>query len=171
MGLLRDLTRLELDNCGLSGSFPLSLTSLNKLEWLSFYGNAVNGSISDVLGGWWPNLNLFFGQFNELIGTIPASVGELSKMENFFVSDNNLNGTLPETIGRWTNLIQFFVSSNSLIGSIPASVNNWTNIWIADFNDNNFTGKMPFCEGNFSFDNIQIRADCSEVDCPCCAGC
>jgi hypothetical protein len=39
-----------------------------------------------------------------LVGTIPASIGNLTSLTNLELNLNNLAGTIPSTIGRLTNL-------------------------------------------------------------------
>ncbi|GLT35955.1 hypothetical protein SLA2020_103640 [Shorea laevis] len=55
---------------------------------------------------------------NQLSGSIPDSIEQLSKLESIDLSDNQLNGRIPNSIGKLSNLETLLVDDNSLEGVI-----------------------------------------------------
>ena len=56
---------------------------------------------------------------NNLTGTLPTELGDLTSIVTFNVSQNNLTGNLPAELGSWTLLQDFFAGDNNLTGSLP----------------------------------------------------
>ena len=56
------------------------------------------------------------------------------------LSNNNLSGSIPSEIGDLTNLTSLNLSENNLVGSIPPSFANLTNLTQFDISDNALTG-------------------------------
>src|SRR5438045_8822483 len=59
---------------------------------------------------------------NQLSGSIPASIGKLTKMQILDLFYNQLTDTIPASIGKLTNLIYLYLDINQLNGPIPASM-------------------------------------------------
>lgn len=51
---------------------------------------------------------------NNLKGTLPSSLGKLTKLISFQMSDNQLTGSIPSSIGNLANLIGFSLYNNQL---------------------------------------------------------
>ena len=56
-----------------------------------------------------------------LTGTIPESLGSLSRLAALFLSANELNGTLPAVLGNATFLQYVQLNDNDLSGTVPRS--------------------------------------------------
>ena len=85
---------------------------------------------------------------NNLIGTIPASLGNLTELRELRLEGNNLTGSIPASLGKLTNLTWLVLSDNELTSSIPSSLGNLTNLealWLAR---NQLTGPIPSSLGN-----------------------
>lgn len=85
---------------------------------------------------------------NNLTGSIPAEIGNLTALRYLGLNVNNLSGEIPTTIGNLTNLDYLYLSVNQLSGPIPAEIGNITTlraIWLAD---NQLTGPIPASLGN-----------------------
>lgn len=86
---------------------------------------------------------LFLGQNGVAPGTIPASIGSLSNIENLHLWMNGLTGTIPDSIGSLTNTKGMFLDQNSLTGTIPSSIGNLNQVtWLA-LHGNSLTGTIP----------------------------
>ena len=63
-------------------------------------------------------------KFNDLSGSIPTEIGNLTYLETLDLSANNLSGSIPTEIGNLTNLETLFLNLNNLSGSVPLSFAN-----------------------------------------------
>ena len=88
----------------------------NRTNWGSteplntWYGVSTdtNGRVTELnLGG------------NNLVGTLPAALGNLDQMVNLQLSSNQLRGAIPASLGGLTNLQDLSFSNNHMSGSIP----------------------------------------------------
>ena len=98
------------------------------------------------------SLNL---QGNDLSGTIPPELGNLSKLETLIItsrnnSDNQLRGPIPPELGNLTNLTQLWLSNNQLSGTIPPELGNLTNLTELRLNYNQLSGPVPVELGNLT---------------------
>jgi Leucine-rich repeat (LRR) protein len=87
---------------------------------------------------------------NQLTGTIPTTLGNLAELRHLSLAENQLTGTIPTSLGTLSHLSVFNVSSNRLTGSIPTELGNCTNMLILYMNDNLFTGNLPPSLGQMS---------------------
>lgn len=76
MGLLRNLTLLDLGENQIGGSLPDALYDLTALESLYLHQNKLTGSISDRIENLYGLVNLYLSN-NELSGGFPANLGSL----------------------------------------------------------------------------------------------
>ncbi|MYI28063.1 MAG: hypothetical protein F4064_08210, partial [Acidimicrobiales bacterium] len=56
---------------------------------------------------------------NDLSGSIPPELGNLTGLETLSLSGNALSGSIPPSLGNLTNLTRLSLYSNELSGSIP----------------------------------------------------
>jgi hypothetical protein len=94
LGLLTDLTFLDLWSNQLSGTIPSSLGALTALTFLRLGKNQLSGTILSSLGAL-TALNELSLSRNQLSGTIPSSLGALTAMTSLWLYDNDLVGTMP----------------------------------------------------------------------------
>ncbi|KAK9910552.1 hypothetical protein M0R45_034509 [Rubus argutus] len=141
-GNMSSLTHLDLFGNQLEGGIPDSFAKLCGLQYLSISFNNLSGRISNFfeslscaqssleildvswnhLAGPFPDLTKFLAlktlylYGNQLSGTIPESIGQMSKLETIYVSNNHLEGVISEThFSRLSKLQQLSLSSNSLV--------------------------------------------------------
>lgn len=101
---------------------------------------------------------------NNLTGTLPASLKQLTNLEDFVVPANHLTGPIPDFSGavgitgfdvslnqltgpifdlsKLTNLFEFRADHNQLTGPIPALA-GLTNMWLFKVDNNRLTGPIP----------------------------
>ncbi len=65
---------------------------------------------------------------NNVSGTIPAAIGDLTNLETFQLQLNDLSGSIPVELGGLTNLKTLDLLGNRLSGSIPAALGQLTNL-------------------------------------------
>ncbi|MEY4937847.1 MAG: hypothetical protein RIS64_4206 [Bacteroidota bacterium] len=116
-------------------------------QWTT--GNNLVGSIPNNL------VNLSQLQFlslarNQLTGTIPTNIGNLAELRHLSLAENQLTGTIPSSLGNLSHLSVFNVGSNRLTGSIPTELGNCTNMLILYMNTNLLTGSLPSSLGQMS---------------------
>lgn len=108
-------------------------------NWLT--GRVSSWQNVDVINGRVLHLNL---NDNNLKGTIPAEIGNLTYLTNLGISGNyKLTGLIPLSIGQLTNLINLSLGSNSLSGVIPSELGNCTNLLMLYLGENKLSGSIP----------------------------
>ena len=80
---------------------------------------------------------------NDLSGTIPAAVGELTKLEHLSLSDNELSGSIPAALGDLSNLVTIGLWSNELSGGIPVELGGLGNLLSLRMWSNALSGPIP----------------------------
>jgi len=110
---------------------------------------------------------------NNLGGTIPSELGELSLLGRLRLSSNLLVGAVPSELGRLTNLEVLSLDRNELQGTIPTDLGNLPKLDTLGLERNRFKGEISseICElkRNKALDLLTV--DCNEVSCGCCSNC
>jgi Leucine-rich repeat (LRR) protein len=112
-------------------------------------GNQLTGSIPAELGDI-SNLVYLFLSNNQLTGSIPAELGNLSNLQTLSLGSNQLTGSIPAELASLSNLQQLELSRNQLTGSIPAELGNLSNLHNVELGQNELTGSIPAELGNLS---------------------
>ncbi len=112
-----------------------------------WFGLTCDSTNSHIIGIYLPQ--------NYLVGTLPASLAQLTQLQSFNVSDNNycggsgsacsLGGSIPALTGL-TQLQAFSIEGNSFSGSIPA-LSGLVNLQGFDVGRNNLSGSIPTLAG------------------------
>ncbi len=111
--------------------------------------NNLTGTIPRELGNL-TNLQELSLSENSLTGTIPPELGNLTKLEGLHLSENSLTGTIPPKLGNLTKLQGLTLYDNSLTGTIPRELGNLTNLQVLHLYDNSLTGTIPPELGNLT---------------------
>ncbi|MCB0036633.1 MAG: fibronectin type III domain-containing protein, partial [Anaerolineales bacterium] len=90
---------------------------------LSLSNNNLRGSLPTDLNDL-TALESFFASGNRLYGEIPAALGELTQLQKLYLQSNWLSGEIPAALGNLSNLIDLYLSRNQLEGEIPAALVN-----------------------------------------------
>ena len=80
---------------------------------------------------------------NQLTGSIPPEIGNLTNLTNLDLHNNQLTGSIPPEIGNLTNLTSLELARNQLTGSIPSEIGNMTNLFSLYLDNNQLTGEIP----------------------------
>ncbi len=80
---------------------------------------------------------------NNLNGTLPASIGNLTALQILNLSNNELNGNLPAEVWNLNNLKELDISNNTFSGNLLSYVGNLNSLEILDLSSNNFKGEIP----------------------------
>jgi Leucine-rich repeat (LRR) protein len=91
---------------------------------------------------------------NNLSGTIPADIGNLSKLQGLYMHNNQLTGSIPPEIENLSNLLSLELGSNQLTGDIPHEIGNLSKIQRIYIYINQLTGSIP--PEIFTLTNLQV---------------
>ncbi|XP_058071796.1 probable LRR receptor-like serine/threonine-protein kinase At1g56140 [Magnolia sinica] len=83
-------------------------------------------------------------------GTIPAALGNLTRLTNLNLGQNYFTGPLPSFIGNLTAMQYLTFGINALSGTIPKELGNLRNIVVLSFSSNSFNGPLPAELGNLA---------------------
>ncbi|KAF7126663.1 hypothetical protein RHSIM_Rhsim11G0113100 [Rhododendron simsii] len=83
-----------------------------------------------------------------LTGSLPQSIGNLTKLTTLALEGCGFYGPIPGTVGYMQQLRFLYLSSNSFSGSIPSSIGNLSNLYWLDLSVNNLSGPIPVSSGN-----------------------
>ncbi|XP_027120750.1 uncharacterized protein [Coffea arabica] len=137
------VNRLNLSEYSIKGSlydFPFS--SLPNLEYLELSLNQIFGSIPREIGNLSKLIYLDFS-VNELSQEIPPEICNLRNLTHLALGSNQLSGPIPSGIGTLHNLIELYLDNNTLIGSIPATFGNLTRLVNLYLFHNLLSGPIP----------------------------
>ncbi|MEM6642459.1 MAG: FG-GAP-like repeat-containing protein [Bacteroidota bacterium] len=76
---------------------------------------------------------------NALTGSIPPEIGD-TRLDTLILSSNQLSGTIPEELYDLDDLIRLSISQNELTGTISSSIGNLNDLRFIALWDNPFTG-------------------------------
>ena len=85
---------------------------------------------------------------NQLSGTIPAELGNLSNLQWLSLEGNQLTGSIPPELENLSNITDILLQSNYLTGSIPSSLGNLSTLERLWLSDNQLSGFIPPELGN-----------------------
>ena len=109
--------------------------------------NEMAGSIPPEIGQLTELEWLQFGE-NSLTGSVPPELGNLSNLEYLGLAANNLTGSIPPELGRLSELRALELHNNSLSGTIPPKLCNLGSLRYLQLRNNNLTGSLPPELGN-----------------------
>jgi Leucine-rich repeat (LRR) protein len=87
---------------------------------------------------------------NELSGTIPPEMGNLTALSSLNLYDNQISGIIPPEIGDLTSITTLYLYNNQIGGTIPAEIGEMTGLKTLVLSGNQLTGPIPAEIGNLS---------------------
>ena len=86
---------------------------------------------------------------NQLTGSIPPEIGNLTNLTYLNLGNNQLTGSIPSEIGNLTDLTRLYLYNNQLTGVIPESICNlnvnWSNSSFFNISNNQLCPPYPSC--------------------------
>ena len=117
----------------------------NSTNWLTDAPVATwHGVITDEAG----RVTALDLQQNQMTGSIPPEIGNLTHLRRLDFWDNRLTGPIPAEMGDLTNLYRLAFTGNRLTGSIPSELGDLTNLEFLSLSGNQLTGSIPVELGN-----------------------
>lgn len=80
---------------------------------------------------------------NDLTGTLPPEIGELTAMTVLALRDNNLTGSIPDEVGNLSAMVRLDLRQNSLTGPIPSTLQQLSNLEVLFLRVNSLSGPIP----------------------------
>jgi len=149
----------------LAGFVYLTLRQADSLVLIDLY-NSTNGQNWNNNSNWLTSapINTWYGvstdnndrvsdldlNNNNLIGSIPSSVVNLSNLSLLVLYNNKISGSIPTSFGNLSNINLIDLSSNQLSGTIPSSLGNLTNLATLNLAYNQLSGNIPTSLGNLN---------------------
>lgn len=145
---------LDVDGFSLRGTeniwFGITTDAGNaSVTQINLRNNQLLGSIPPELGNL-SGLQSLSLHRNQLSGDIPAELGNLANLQGIILEFNQLTGTIPVQLGNLTNLINLDLQWNQLTGNIPTELGNLTDLEGLDLRWNQLTGNIPIELGNLA---------------------
>jgi RHS repeat-associated protein len=114
----------------------------NPLGYQEYSGNNLTGTVPSQIGNLTYLILLNLGG-NNLTGSFPNQLSQLSNLLHFIIPDNQFTGSFPSSISNCTNLIRIFAEFNQFSGSIPVEITTLKNLRGMQLDHNNFSGSIP----------------------------
>ena len=87
---------------------------------------------------------------NNLVGTLPAELGDLTQLERLVLNGNRVSGRIPPELGNLTNLTMLTLRGNSMEGPIPSELGTLTRLDTLDLFSTGVSGPIPPSLGNLT---------------------
>ena len=144
IGYLTELTVLKFNQCKLTGEIPEEVFTLTKLTDLYFQSNELTGKFSDKFTQLTNLKSLYIDNNPNLQGSLPASIGNMKKLESINISRTQFSGTIPYELSQCTALKNIMAWKNNLSGEIPDFWDKLPNVGVIQFYGNpGITGPIP----------------------------
>ncbi len=127
---------------GMRGKLPGEIGLLTELTELNVYNNYLAGGLPAEIGNLKKLWNLGITRSN-LQGPIPKEIQHLTELQNLNLSSNMISGILPPEIGLLVNLTTLDLSNNRLEGPIPSEYKNLRSLHALIIGENQLTGEIP----------------------------
>ncbi|XP_052154445.1 leucine-rich repeat receptor protein kinase HPCA1-like [Oryza glaberrima] len=161
LGNLSQLNFLALNSNQFTGIIPPSLGKLSKVTWLDLADNQLIGPIPNSRdhGAGFDQLlkaQHFHLNQNKLQGSVPDYLFNSSmELKHILFDRNNFSGSIPASIGVLSKLEVLRLNDNAFTGQVPA-MNNLTMLHVLMLSNNKLTGLMPNLTGIGALENVDL---------------
>ncbi|KAM3306497.1 hypothetical protein P3S67_013367 [Capsicum chacoense] len=165
---LVELEELDLGRNSFSGSLDMEIFNISGLKIIYLSFNNLSGSLPPNIGSILPNIEeLYLRNLTNLVGTIPHSISNCSKLTILELSNNQLTGLIPNSLGYLTHLQILNLGGNNLTSdsslSFLTSLTNCRNLTDLYLFLNPLNGMLPVSVGNFSTSLIKFYASSCKI--------
>jgi Leucine-rich repeat (LRR) protein len=134
-------------DCNVCGWYGVTCNSAGRVVQVKLGQNGLSGFIPASIGNL-TNLNELWLNYNQLSGSIPPQLGKLSNLSYLTLSVNQLSGPIPPEFGNLANLEHLLLTDNQLSGLIPPELGNLANLRYLFSDFNQLSGPVPPELGN-----------------------
>ncbi|MXW09885.1 MAG: hypothetical protein F4X47_01545 [Gammaproteobacteria bacterium] len=127
----------------------VSTSSRGFVTGLVLSDNNLSGTIPPEIGNL-TQLTQMDLEDNELTGPIPPELGDLPQLRRLVLGANELTGTIPPELGRLSQLTMLDLGRNSLSGTIPSELGRLPRLDSLLLHRNELTGPIPLELGNLA---------------------
>ncbi|KAM3393993.1 hypothetical protein P3S68_002994 [Capsicum galapagoense] len=134
---LIELEVIILENNRFSGPLQMEIFNISGLRKIDLSFNNLSGSLPPNMCSILPNIEkLYLASLTNLVGTIPNSISNCSKLTDLELTHNQLTGLIPNSIGYLTHLQYLKLAGNNLTSdsslSFLTSLTNSRNLTVLD---------------------------------------
>ncbi|CAA0809866.1 Probable LRR receptor-like serine/threonine-protein kinase [Striga hermonthica] len=163
-GTLTNLRALRLweNNLTTNGelTFISSLIGCRNLQVLEISDNQLNGTLPASVGNLSPSLTRFVASRCEIVGPIPPEFRNLENLEALALTGNRLTGSIPSDIGELSRLYTLALGGNRLSGHISIDLCRLSRLGQLYLYDNALVGQVPDCLGELdSLTKIYVNSN------------
>ncbi|CAN4091993.1 unnamed protein product [Withania somnifera] len=163
--VIRNLMELEILNLrDNTFSGPLDMIfNISGLRVIDLSSNNLSGTLPPNIGSILPNIEeLYLYDLTNLVGIIPHSISNCSKLTILELSYNKLTGLIPNSLGYLTHLQKLKLGENILTSdsslSFMMSLTNCRNLIDLTLDSNPLNGMLPASTGNLSKSLLKFSA-------------
>ena len=148
-------------NCNICSWYGVVCDDFGRVSSLNLGFNNVTGTIPSAITNLTQltKLNLYS---NNLSGALPTMLHNLPLLNYIDLADNNFTGTIPTSFGNILNLRTLFLDDNNLTGTLLSSLAN-TDLETLWLNQNNFSGCIPNSFDVFCDRDANVRLDANPL--------
>ncbi|CAB9501764.1 LRR receptor-like serine threonine-protein kinase At4g08850 [Seminavis robusta] len=123
----------------------LCCNEMGEIKALAFaIANNMEGTIPPEISFLGKSLqHLILSRQQQLRGSIPTELGELTQLTELELGATGISGTIPRELGLLMNLGQLSLSGNNLLGSLPSELGKLYNLTIFRLSEAELTGSLP----------------------------
>jgi cysteine-rich repeat protein len=159
-------TGIRVANAQNSDGSVAHLVALRPTQFVDPIANQLSGSIPPELGNL-SNLTTLYLSGNQLTGPIPPALGNLNNLTTACLHSNQLTGPIPPEIGTLSSLDTLYLYNNQLTGPLPPEVGDLSNLTSLELSSNQLTGPIPSELGNlFNLDWLHLYGNQLSSDIP-----
>ena len=120
----------------------VNTTSIGDVSSILLNDNNLSGSIPSSIEDLSMLQSLSLGS-NSISGQIPIEIGNLSELKVIYLPFNQITGNIPSSFGSLSKLERLTLSNNLLNGPIPSTFNNLTSLEVLYCSNNSLNGDLP----------------------------
>uniref|UniRef100_A0A5B7AMS9 non-specific serine/threonine protein kinase n=1 Tax=Davidia involucrata TaxID=16924 RepID=A0A5B7AMS9_DAVIN len=143
-----NLEVFDLSGNQLIGGLPSTFELCSSLVSLNLGDNQLSGDFLTRVVSFLPSLRYLYVPFNNITGTLPPMLTNISQLQVLDLSSNALTGTIPYEFcssmsPSSSSLEKLLLSNNYLAGTIPPELGNCKKLRTIDLSFNSLVGSIP----------------------------